>query len=312
MKNNSPSDTGKKTFSFGASVLIHATLLIVLATATYKVAIPAGNVTVTELDVNAGGTTAAETTSAVKETQPPTQVQQPETPEKHDPPPVVTNEKSDVVAKVLPTKKESVEEKKELPMMPVENTESKVEAETETPPPQVVPAVEQLNEKITKKMQQEADSHRLQENDVTNQNPETSSSPINAPIGENVSNNPAPGSGADQPEAGLSAGSPQGVPHSASELIPLPGNPKPSYPLMARLQRKEASVTVHFTVAESGLVTNAKVVKNTGENSFSDEVLKIQKAQKYRPGKSGLFQQTYNFKLSGNEEEIPGRLRTKK
>ncbi|MEQ1877081.1 MAG: TonB family protein, partial [Bdellovibrionia bacterium] len=94
-----------------------------------------------------------------------------------------------------------------------------------------------------------------------------------------------------------------------TDLTPRGKNPGAMYPQTARLQKLEGTSVLRFKVDGNGNVADAWVHKSSGFKSFDQEALKTQRSWKYLPGKSGTFQKPWVFRLKGNPEEMPYRIR---
>lgn len=101
----------------------------------------------------------------------------------------------------------------------------------------------------------------------------------------------------------------QGNVRSESELTPKKGNPQAIYPQIERLKRVEGTAVIRFNVDSNGNVSNAWLHSSSGSKAIDAEALRTQKAWKYQPGLHGTFQKPWVFRLKGNPEEMPYRIR---
>jgi protein TonB len=93
-------------------------------------------------------------------------------------------------------------------------------------------------------------------------------------------------------------------------LSPYPSNRKPEYPMMARLRGTNGFVTLTFSVAADGSVSNVTVVDSDNQ-VFVQNALDAVKKWKYRaPVTPGTYQHRFNFQLKGDAQEMKSRLRS--
>jgi TonB family protein len=100
-----------------------------------------------------------------------------------------------------------------------------------------------------------------------------------------------------------------GLVRPESELTPQKGNPQAIYPPMARLRKVQGTAVVRFSVNEKGQVNQAWLQTSSGSKAIDEEALKTQKTWKYQPGKVGIFQKSWVFRLTGEPEEMPYKIR---
>lgn len=105
-----------------------------------------------------------------------------------------------------------------------------------------------------------------------------------------------------------------GVPSGAKDaktLASSPGNRRPEYPLMARFRRIQGRTVAQFSVSGDGTVSNARIFSSDNE-AFNSSVLSAVQTWKFKaPVTPGEYYWAFDFRLSGQEKEAPGRLRTK-
>jgi len=91
---------------------------------------------------------------------------------------------------------------------------------------------------------------------------------------------------------------------SENEFVPGDGNPKPNYPLLARIQRHQGTVVVRFVIGADGRVTKTWVHKSSGYSNLDQAAIDSQSQWKYQPGKTGTVQKQIIFNLVGQEKEL--------
>ncbi|USN46743.1 MAG: TonB family protein [Pseudobdellovibrionaceae bacterium] len=113
------------------------------------------------------------------------------------------------------------------------------------------------------------------------------------------------GSASSQQAYGLPSGT-----RDVRDLNPIPGNKPPSYPMQARLERKEGQVKLLYYVTPNGSVTNLKVLNSSGDRRLDQEAAQSIARWRFYPGQQGHTVHNVNFSLKGSEQVIPARLRT--
>lgn len=291
----------KEASAFFLSFIIHAILLIVLVTATYRVALPPGNVS-TELEFTPeGGTTKGHISEVDSNNNVPPQV---ETAQPEETLPVKKSEsviKANKPPTTLPAKGEvplqqDAEEKSTEKLVPmVEKVDAQSAAEEdlakqeEAKPPKELP--------VAKPQTPPQDLENLkaaQEESVATAE------------AENSENSEAGGAGEPDDQAGG-----QDV-VDASGLKAMPGNPRPEYPVMARLRRIQGTSVLRFKVTQQGLVENVRIEKSSGDRSLDESAAKAYSKFRYQPGQEGEARAAVVFRLSGEAKPMPSQLRRSK
>jgi len=91
---------------------------------------------------------------------------------------------------------------------------------------------------------------------------------------------------------------------SEGQFEPGEGNPVPTYPLLARIQRHQGTVVVRFIIGSEGAVTKAWVQKSSGYPNLDQAAIDSQSQWKYKPGKTGTVEKQIIFNLVGEEKEL--------
>lgn len=291
------SNTEHSKKAFGISIVIHAAIIIAIATMTVQLTMPEGNVSGT-IEFSAVPQGAQLTTPVVEK------VAKEESPEKVKreaapaPPPAVKQ-----APQISEDAIKDIETQDDGSMDVVENKHE----EPETPP------IKNLLPETTTKV----DSDKAVEDAPPSKEPDTEA-PQPAP--------PVVGSGAQKTvQAGndiadlkgqervedRNFGASQGVRNADQFLRAVPGNKQPEYPWMARLRRIEGQVLVHFFVNANGEVSDIKIIRSTNP-VFDESVLKAMKSWKFIPPvDAGIYAKPWTFQLKGSEKEKPTLLRTK-
>ena len=270
-------DNTKSSLAFFLSILIHTLLAVAVVYTGLDMTLPEGTVTSTEVvyteaPIPQGSQTedTAQIADHVAETKP-------------APPPPAPAPKPVVLppAKVADTESESdivaPEEPQEIEPEVVEPADPEISEENLNPPADTNAA----NEEKEQPLADESINQEVQEE------------------------NPVDGQSANNEAA---YGTSTGV-QSDSNLSPVPGNKNPDYPMWARLRRQEGVTVVQFEVLEDGSVANTRVTQSSGFEALDASAVKAHEKWRYRPGKTGTFTKSYNFKLTGQAEEIPSQLR---
>ncbi len=96
------------------------------------------------------------------------------------------------------------------------------------------------------------------------------------------------------------------------KLKQMSGNPKPSYPVRARLRKSEGTVVLRYEVTRDGSVSGIQVAESSGSSLLDDEAVEKVRQWKFQPGQEGETIHPVQFKLNGPSEKLRSRLRTTK
>ena len=99
-------------------------------------------------------------------------------------------------------------------------------------------------------------------------------------------------------------------PRDVKKLVQLKGNPKPSYPHEARLEKAEGTVVLKYLVTDSGDVEDIRVQKSSGSRDLDEEAINKIEQWRFEPGQAGETTHPVTFKLDGPSKQLPSRLRT--
>jgi TonB family protein len=297
----------RKRKSLLISVLIHGTVLTVIGTATYKLAIPEGEVTTTlSFEIPKGQITEVDIVDEQKQIK--------EAPKKVQSVASAKKKKKSKSAKKIKEKKVKIVKKtaKKIPKKLPEI--KKIEAKEETPEMDPVELAHTVENKADKKPKSDETPEDLKDienrqddkdlDEITNTEGDDSinSSAASPADQEGVPGTPPPGIASNLPDK---RGLPQGSVRLADRVLsPLPGNRKPSYPVVARLRRLDGVVVLDFIVHPDGHVSKVWVVKSSGHRVLDLEAAQAQKKYRYQPGKVGRFRKAHVFKLKGEAETI--------
>jgi protein TonB len=120
----------------------------------------------------------------------------------------------------------------------------------------------------------------------------------------------APASG--QGEAALAkGGATQEGAVSYLDLKQAPGNKAPSYPINARLEKRQGQVELVYRVTKEGKVADIQVAKSSGSKDLDNEAVRAIGQFHFVPGQEGWAHHPVNFTLKGPVAALPSRLRTK-
>jgi TonB family protein len=108
---------------------------------------------------------------------------------------------------------------------------------------------------------------------------------------------------------GKAIGSPQGKIRDYRDIVQLPGNIPPQYPVAARRNRQEGLVKLAYFVNSDGTVRDVKILKSSGYQMLDQEAVVAVERYRYKPGQAGWALHPVSFQLRGEEEAAFGRLR---
>ena len=96
-----------------------------------------------------------------------------------------------------------------------------------------------------------------------------------------------------------------------SELRAVPGNQRPHYDSIDRLQGRQGEVAFLAFVTKDGSVTQFKLLKSTGYRELDAKTFAAIRSWKFYPGQQGWVEIPFKWDLKGGAQEMPARLRTK-
>jgi TonB family protein len=94
------------------------------------------------------------------------------------------------------------------------------------------------------------------------------------------------------------------------DLVAMPGNPKPTYPLQDKMSGKQGTAVLVGKVKADGTVTNVMVERSSGSKLMDQAAAQAFAKWRFRPGQEGMVRNPFQFQLVGDAREIPARLRT--
>ena len=104
-------------------------------------------------------------------------------------------------------------------------------------------------------------------------------------------------------------GSPTGQIRDYRDIVQLPGNIPPRYPVNARRNRQQGMVKLVYFVNGDGSVRDVRVMKSSGYQLLDQEAVAAVEKYRYKPGQAGWALHSVSFQLRGEEEAAFGRLR---
>lgn len=299
MKKTDAPEKTRKTAAFILSVLIHGALLWFIVQTTLDLALPEGNVSVTEVEFST-----AEAPLGTQVDTPNVGQKQNEVPEMAAPVPI----EAQVVAPPPQDAVEDVAEKPnlappkgDLPVKKKQKVAKKAKKSVSSPVP------EKMNEDIDKEIE---DVERANDEKITSDLSEKSdvSQDQEKVEPEKIEQAQLEAQTAAAPEP---FGVPTGV-RRESQIRALPGNVPPKYSVYARLRRWEGTTSLRFMINKSGSVDWVKVTKSSGYSGLDDAAKEAYLKYRYQPGQEGEVIADVVFRLTGPTSQMPSELRRRK
>lgn len=107
-----------------------------------------------------------------------------------------------------------------------------------------------------------------------------------------------------------SAGSSKAAAVSYLDLRQAAGNKGPTYPLKARVEKRQGLVGLMYKVTKEGFVQEIQVTQSSGHSDLDDAALKAIAKYRFVPGQEGWARHPVLFSLKGVQETMPSRLRS--
>lgn len=108
----------------------------------------------------------------------------------------------------------------------------------------------------------------------------------------------------------VKAGATKGAAVSYLTLKQMSGNKAPSYPMSARLQKRQGEVGLLYRVTNSGAVADVQITKSSGHADLDQAAVQAIAKFKFVPGQEGWARHPVQFALKGSSESMPSKLRS--